>query len=62
MNLYDSMAEMKAREEHLSKLEQPGPVDLGPEDNEQAQDDLFAELRQLRAIIGYAAIELGVEV
>jgi hypothetical protein len=39
-----------ARVEHLEQLEQPGPVDLG-EDNETAQDDLFAELRSLRAIL-----------
>lgn len=40
-----------ARVEHLEELEQPGPVDLGPEDNAQAQDDLFAELRSLRAFL-----------
>lgn len=39
-----------ARIEHLSQLEQPGPVDLGPEDNAVDQDSLFAELRALRAL------------
>ena len=36
-----------ARVEHLEQLRQPGPVDLGPYDNECAQDDLFAELATL---------------
>jgi hypothetical protein len=44
---------------HLEQLEQPGAVDLGADDNEQAQDDLFAELKALRALAdeasGYAA-------
>lgn len=38
------------RIEHLRQLRQPGPVDLGPEDNEQAQDDLFAELAALEKL------------
>lgn len=40
-----------ARVEHLEQLEQPGAVDLGPEDNAQAQDDLFAELATLRKLL-----------
>lgn len=40
-----------ARVEHLEQLEQPGAVDLGAEDNAQAQDDLFAELATLRALL-----------
>lgn len=47
-----------ARIEHLEQLEKPGPVDLGADDNEQPQDDLFAELRELRKLAeqceGYA--------
>lgn len=39
-----------ARIEHLSQLRQPGPVDLGDEDNKAAQDDLFADLATLEAL------------
>lgn len=35
------------RVEKLERLEQPGPVDLGSDDN-----DLFAELRVLRGLLG----------
>ena len=38
-----------ARIEHLSALREPGPVDLG-EDNDQSQDDLFAELSALEKL------------
>lgn len=40
-----------ARVEHLRELRQPGPVDLGPDDNEQAQDELFAELASLEGLL-----------
>lgn len=39
------------RVEHLEPLRKSGPVDLGPEDNEAAQDDLFAELADLEALL-----------
>jgi hypothetical protein len=39
-----------ARIEHLRQLRQPGPVDLGPQDNKQAQDDLFEELSALERL------------
>lgn len=39
-----------ARIAHLAQLEQPGPVDLGDEDNDIDQDTLFYELRDLRAL------------
>lgn len=40
------------RVETLEALRQPGPVDLGSaEDNECAQDDLFAELATLEALL-----------
>ena len=38
------------RVEHLEPLRQPGPVDLGP-DNEANQDDLFAELEALENLL-----------
>ena len=38
------------RIEHLRQLRQPGPVDLGDEDDAQAQDDLFAELAALEKL------------
>ena len=41
-----------ARVEHLEQLRQPGPVDLGEDDNEQDQDSLFAELASLEALLG----------
>lgn len=42
-----------ARVEQLEKLRQPGPVDLGDEDdNETDQDTLFAELATLEALLG----------
>lgn len=50
---YDDLIDSRdviARIEHLRQLRRPGPVDLGPEDNEQAQDDLFAELAALEAL------------
>lgn len=34
------------RIERLAQLRQPGPGDLGPDDNEQDQDTLFAELAE----------------
>lgn len=40
-----------ARVEHLQNLRTPGPVDLGPEDNAQAQDDLFEELNTLENLL-----------
>lgn len=47
-----------ARIEHLRQLREPGPVDLG-DDNETDQDTLFAELAALEALQekaeGYAA-------
>lgn len=39
------------RVEHLEPLRTPGPIDLGGEDNEQAQDDLFAELNTLEKLL-----------
>lgn len=39
-----------ARVEHLETLRQPGPVDLG-EDNDTDQDELFAELARLEALL-----------
>ena len=50
MTLYEIMSEINARIEHLSALRQPGPVDLGPDDNEVDQDSLFRELAALEAI------------
>jgi hypothetical protein len=42
-----------ARVETLEELRQPGPVDLGSdEDNECAQDVLFAELAALETLLG----------
>jgi len=43
-----------ARIEHLSQLRQPGPVDLG-DDNDVAQDDLFHELAALEALAAEAS-------
>lgn len=43
--------DIEARIEQLTALEQPGPVDLGNDaDNEQDQDILFAELKALRKL------------
>lgn len=39
-----------ARVEHLEQLREPGPVDLG-DDNDAAQDDLFAELATLEKLL-----------
>lgn len=39
-----------ARIAHLEQLRQPGPVDLGPDDNDTDQDTLFAELAMLETI------------
>lgn len=39
------------RVEHLEQLRQPGPIDLGDEDNEQDQDSLFEELKQLEDLL-----------
>lgn len=39
------------RVEHLEKLRQPGPVDLGA-DNETDQDELFEELERLECLLG----------
>lgn len=40
-----------ARVEHLELLRQPGPVDLGLPDNDEAQDDLFVELASLEQLL-----------
>ena len=41
-----------SRVEELEKLEQPGPVEMvNDEDNETSQDDLFAELKTLRGLL-----------
>ena len=42
------------RIEHLERIEQPGPVDMG-DDNDTDQDSLFAELRMLRDFMGEIA-------
>lgn len=39
------------RIEHLRQLRQPGPVDLGDDDNELNQDELFAELASLEQFV-----------
>jgi len=39
------------RVEHLRELRQPGPVDLGEDDNDQDQDVLFAELATLESLL-----------
>jgi hypothetical protein len=39
------------RVEHLEPIREPGPVDLGSEDNENSQDDLFAELSGLEKLL-----------
>lgn len=49
-NLID-IRDVIARVEHLEPLRQPGPVDLGPDDNAMAQDDLFAELAALETLL-----------
>jgi hypothetical protein len=47
-----NMDEITTRIEQLEVLRQPGPVDTGdPEDAEQAQDDLFAELATCEKIV-----------
>jgi hypothetical protein len=51
MTLFEITGEIEARIKHLSALRQPGPVDLGPEDNETDQDSLFAELGTLEAML-----------
>ncbi len=44
--------DMIARVEQLEVLRQPGPVDTGnPDDEFEAQDDLFAELAKLEGIL-----------
>jgi xanthine dehydrogenase iron-sulfur cluster and FAD-binding subunit A len=55
MRLDEIVYEIEARIEHLSALRQPGPVDLGPEDNYMDQDTLFAELSTLEAMLAVAA-------
>ncbi len=50
---YDGVLDSRdiiARIEHLSALRQPGPVDLGDEDNGTDQDTLFQELAALEAL------------
>ena len=40
------------RVEHLEALRQPGPVDLGSEeDNDASQDELFAKLARLESLL-----------
>lgn len=58
---YDDVIDSRdviARIEHLQQLRQPGPVDLGDDDNGADQDDLFEELAQLEKLAeqcdGYA--------
>jgi hypothetical protein len=49
---YIDIREVIARVEQLEVLRQPGPVDTGnPDDAEEAQDDLFAELAKLEALL-----------
>ena len=51
---HDSLIDIRdviARVEHLRALRTPGPVDLGEDDNEQGQDDLFAELTELETLL-----------
>jgi len=46
-----STDELIARVAHLSKLRQPGAVDLGRDDNECDQDSLFRELSSLENVL-----------
>lgn len=50
-NTVDTLLDAIDRIAHLSQLRQPGPVDLGVDDNEQSQDVLFAELRALENLL-----------
>lgn len=45
------MQDVYDRIEHLENLYTPGSVDLGLDDNEQAQDDLFRELLALKDVV-----------
>lgn len=47
---YIDVRDVIARVEHLEQLRQPGPVDLG-DDNDTAQDDLFMELAMLESLL-----------
>jgi len=54
MRLDEIEDEIAARIGVLSKLRQPGPVDLGDaQDNETVQDDLFQELDILEYLESY---------
>jgi len=51
---YDDIIDIRdviARVEHLRQLHTPGPVDLGEDDGAIDQDDLFAELADLEALL-----------
>jgi hypothetical protein len=49
---YIDVRDIIARVEQLEPLRQPGPVDLGnDEDNEAPQDELFAELATLESVL-----------
>lgn len=52
-------ADIVARIAHLSKLRTPGPVDLGPVDNANDQDSLFAELASLEGLAEVPHIVAG---
>ena len=51
---YDDIIDIRdviTRVEHLRQLHEPKPVDLGPNDNWQDQDTLFAELTELETLL-----------
>lgn len=48
---YIDIRDVIARVEHLEQLRQPGPVDLGPDDSAEDQDDLFRELAGLESVL-----------
>jgi hypothetical protein len=56
LNIYDrddiiDVRDVIERVEHLEQLNQPGPVDLGEDDNEADQDALFEELADLEILL-----------